>query len=198
MEDTYLTITKEGAALFKDKGSKFFGYAFHADTENDLKDRLKALKKEHYSARHHCYAFRVNPENPSYRGNDDGEPSNSAGAPILNQILSNELYNTAVVVVRYFGGVKLGVSGMINAYKSAAAEAIAEAKIERKRITRDLVFKVGYADLNLVMRVIKENRLIIKHQDSYDVVTLTIELLRSEYERYYQLFKELNCVTFKE
>ncbi|MFC5044645.1 IMPACT family protein [Aquimarina hainanensis] len=163
--DTYKTIcspTEE--VLFKDKNSKFYGYAFPLSNENDIKLLLEKLKKQHHAARHWCYAWQLGTENKRYRANDDGEPSNSAGQPIYGQIQSFDLTNVLIVVVRYFGGVKLGVGGLINAYRTAAQLALENAVIEEKTINIAFEIIFEYKDMNKVMRIIKEHQLTITSQ----------------------------------
>ena len=148
-KDTYRTIVNASPeVLFKDRNSKFLGYAFPVTTEEEVRDHLETLKKKHHSARHWCYAWQMGTENPSYRANDDGEPNNSAGMPIYGQIQSFDVTNILVVVVRYFGGVKLGVGGLINAYRNAAQLALEASDIEEKTI--DLLFELhfDYKDMN--------------------------------------------------
>jgi len=167
IKDTYNTITKPSEAmLFKDKHSKFFGYAFPVLNEDEVKSHLETLKKEHHAARHWCYAYQLGKlENKrSYRANDDGEPSNSAGMPIYGQIQSFEVTNILVVVVRYFGGIKLGVSGLINAYRSAAQMALESSQILEKTINIDYCIHFAYKNMNKVMRIIKEKKLNIVNQ----------------------------------
>lgn len=156
VKDSYNTIKEASEGFFKDRGSKFFGYAYPYASEQELKAKIEELKKEHHTARHHCYAYRFKQDYSVYRANDDGEPTNSAGKPILGQIDAKDLTNVAVVVVRYFGGTKLGVGGMMNAYKTAALEALNNAEIIE--CTIDDVYKVnfGYPEMNTVMRFIKE------------------------------------------
>lgn len=166
-KDTYKTITKPSAeVLFKDKNSKFFGYAFPVKTEDAVKIHLESLKKQHHSARHWCYAYQLGIQEKHYqfRVNDDGEPNNSAGMPIYGQIQSFEVTNVLIVIVRYFGGVKLGVGGLINAYKTAAQMALEQSKIVEKTINQELQIKFEYKDMNKVMRVIKEKDLNIINQ----------------------------------
>ena len=124
MTNRFLTISKESESLYKEKGSKFIGIAVPTNNEEDVKEHLEAIKKKYYDARHHCYAYVLNPEGTQTRANDNGEPKHSAGDPILGQIKSKELTNTLVLIVRYFGGTKLGVRGLISAYKTAAKEAL--------------------------------------------------------------------------
>src|SRR5690606_20873662 len=153
-KDTYKTITKPSPeVIFKDKNSKFFGYAFPVKNEEQVKEYLESLKKQHHSARHWCYAYQLGADENSiqFRANDDGEPNNSAGMPIYGQIQSFEVSNILIVVVRYFGGVKLGVSGLIHAYKTTAQMALEASKIITKHI-------------NKVMRVIKEQQIKVINQ----------------------------------
>ena len=156
-EDTYLTIKEPSEGLFKDKGSKFSSFAFPASSEEDVKKFLAELKKQHPSANHHCYAFRLGADKQAYRANDDGEPSNTAGKPILGQIQSKDLTNILIVVVRYFGGTLLGVSGLINAYKLAAAEAIQNATIIEKTV--DDIYEIKFDNSHHIihLQIIKFN-----------------------------------------
>jgi uncharacterized YigZ family protein len=178
MDDVYKTIEGVSEGLYKEKGSKFIARAYHVESEEEVKMVLLSLRKEFYDARHHCYAWRIDARNEKNRSNDDGEPSGSAGKPILNQLFSFELFDVLVVVIRYFGGTKLGVSGLINAYKTSTREALEEAKIVRKEI-RDLYqVEFEYPLMNNVMRAIKEERLIIKEQlfDNQCIIKLEIRL----------------------
>ena len=134
VEDSYLEVVGSSQGLFKDKGSKFIAYTFHIKDEDDVKARMAEIRKKEYAARHHCYAYILNPDQSIQRDSDDGEPSNTAGKPILGQLLSNDLTNTLIIVVRYFGGVKLGVGGLINAYRSAAQDALQNIAIEKRFI----------------------------------------------------------------
>lgn len=166
-KDTYKTITKPSEeVLFKDKNSKFFGYAFPIKNEEEVKIHLENLKKQHHSARHWCYAYQLGKQENQhqFRVNDDGEPNNSAGMPIYGQIQSFEVTNILIVIVRYFGGVKLGVGGLINAYKTAAQMALEQSKIVEKTINQKIQLKFEYKDMNKVMRVIKEKDLKITNQ----------------------------------
>jgi uncharacterized YigZ family protein len=169
IKDTYTTLAQATEEiLFKEKSSKFFGYAFPIGSEEEVKPILDQLRKLHPHAVHYCYAYQIGTEKISYRANDDGEPSNSAGAPIYGQIQSFGLTNVLVVVVRIFGGIKLGVGGLITAYKTTAQLALEEAEIIEK--TTDIAFLISfdYKNMNKVMRVIKEKKL--------DIVTQTMEL----------------------
>lgn len=165
INDTYKTIDQASTEiLFKEKNSKFYGYAFPVISEEEVKAHLELLKKEHFSARHWCYAYQIGTEKIQYRANDDGEPNNSAGMPIYGQIQSFEVTNILVVVVRYFGGVKLGVGGLISAYKTAAQMALENAEIVEKTIDKQFTLAFGYAHMNKVMRIIKEKNLTIVAQ----------------------------------
>ncbi len=164
--DTYKTIEFPGAeVLFKDKNSKFYGYTFPISTENEVKQIIDSLKNQHHAARHWCYAWQLGIETIQYRSNDDGEPSNSAGQPIYGQIQSFNTTNILVVVVRYFGGVKLGVGGLINAYRSAAKLALEASNITEKTIDIHYVIIFEYKNMNKVMRIIKKHQLPIINQE---------------------------------
>ena len=165
MQDTYKTIaTASEEILFKEKNSKFFGYAFPVSTEVEIKNHLEILKKQHYGAVHNCYAFQIGTDSIQYRANDDGEPSNTAGTPIYGQIQSFGLTNILVVVVRYFGGVKLGVGGLITAYRTAAQMALETSEIVEKTIDIKYSIHFDYKNMNKVMRVIKEKNIEINSQ----------------------------------
>ncbi len=159
MEDTYRTILQPSEGLFKDKGSKFIAYAYPVYSEDDIKEIIQIIKKEHYSARHHCYAWRLGHEKLHFRSNDDGEPSSTAGKPILGQIQSYDLTNILIIVVRYFGGTLLGVSGLINAYRNAAQNAINNAQIIEKLVEKQLFIKFDYSVMNEVMKIFKDEKL---------------------------------------
>lgn len=154
--DTYKTISCESKGLFKDRGSRFIGIAIPVKSQEEIKIRLEELRKEYHDARHHCYSYVLSPDRQIWRANDDGEPSGTAGKPILGQINSNELTDILIVVIRYFGGILLGVSGLINAYKTAAADAIANATIIEKTITSVYKIIFPYLSMNDVMKVLKE------------------------------------------
>lgn len=163
--DTYKTLSSPSdETLFKEKNSKFFGYAFPITTEDEVKPILEAIKKQHHSARHWCYAFQLGTDTVYYRANDDGEPNNTAGMPIYGQIQSFGVTNVLVVVVRYFGGVKLGVGGLISAYRTSAQMALEASDIIEKTIDVHYTLKFGYQIMNKVMRVIKEKNLEIISQ----------------------------------
>ncbi len=163
--DTYKTIITPGEeVLFKDKNSKFFGYSFPITSEEEVKPIIDSLKKQHHAARHWCYAWQLGTERITYRSNDDGEPNNSAGQPIYGQIQSFEVTNILLVVVRYFGGVKLGVGGLINAYRTAAQLSLETSTIVEKTININFCLTFEYKNMNKVMRIIKERQLTITDQ----------------------------------
>ncbi len=192
MNDTYKTITKPSKEiLFKDKNSKFFGYAFPVKSEEDINSKIENLKKQHHSARHCCYAYQIGKEDFSYRANDDGEPNNSAGMPIYGQIQSFEVTNILIVVVRYFGGVKLGVGGLINAYKTAAQLALENSKIITKTINLDYLIKFDYKNMNKVMRIIKEKQLKIVNQKLELNCKIHISVRKKDSQSTFEIFENL-------
>lgn len=199
INDTYNTITKPSQeVLFKDKNSKFFGYALPVKSEVEIKSYLEALKKQHHSARHWCYAYQLGTETINYRANDDGEPNNSAGMPIYGQIQSFNLTNVLVVVVRYFGGVKLGVGGLINAYKTTAQLALQSSNIIEKTINIDYQILFEYKNMNKVMRIIKEKQLLITNQKLELDCQLFISVRKKEAQLIFEIFHNLFEVKIKE
>jgi uncharacterized YigZ family protein len=164
MEDTYQTITQTSEGIYKEKGSKFLAFAFPINSEDEIKWHIDTLKKEYFDARHHCYAYIWGFKQEHYRANDDGEPNNSAGIPILGQIRSKNLTNVLIVVVRYFGGIKLGVSGLIKAYKTAAFDALENAVIIDKQIQKHIHICFDYVQMNQVMKLVKDYEMEIIHQ----------------------------------
>jgi len=162
--DVYLSVADESQGMYREKASKFIAFAMPVSTEDEVKEKLESLRKSYYDANHHCYAYRLGHENPVYRANDDGEPSGSAGKPIYGQILSTRLSDVLVVVVRYFGGTKLGIPGLIHAYRTAAREALNHANIIEKTICVNCRVYFGYESMNQVMRILKEEQSkILKH-----------------------------------
>ena len=190
--DLYKTIDfPSEEVLLKEKNSKFFGYAFPITSEEELKEILDRLRKEHFSARHWCYAYQIGTEKIQYRANDDGEPNNSAGMPIYGQIQSFEVTNVLVVVVRYFGGVKLGVGGLISAYKTAAQMALENATIVEKTINKHFVISFGYAHMNKVMRIIKEKNLQIVAQKMEMDCEIEISIRKKNVQNLLDTFENL-------
>lgn len=163
--DTYRTIHEKSEGSFKDRGSKFLAFAYPVTTEEDIKSILEALRKEYHDARHHCYAYRLGAEKNLYRVNDDGEPSSSAGKPIFGQIQAYDLSNILIVVVRYFGGTKLGVGGLINAYRSAAADALDNSRIIEGIETRRIEIRFPYSLTSSIMKIVDEEGIHVLEQD---------------------------------
>ncbi|WP_394421108.1 IMPACT family protein [Tenacibaculum mesophilum] len=198
IKDTYKTITKPSEeTLFKDRNSKFFGYAFPVFTEEDIKERLEELRKQHHTARHHCYAWQLGTEKIHFRANDDGEPSNSAGQPIYGQIQSFDVTNILIVSVRYFGGTKLGVGGLINAYRTSAQLALEASEIIEKTIDIHYKLKFGYDMMNKVQRIIKERNLDIINQKLELDCEYTISVRKKEAESIFEVFNNLFKVEIK-
>lgn len=191
MDDQYNTIETPSTGYFKDKGSKFYAYAYPLQNEEEVKDRIAELKKEHHNARHHCYAWRLGTEEIRTRANDDGEPSSTAGKPILGQLQSYEVTNILVVVVRYFGGTLLGVSGLINAYRAATIEALNNANILSKLIEIQYELKFEYPMLNTVMNKLKQDNYDIVSTDFRESCRLVFKARKSEDERAFQSFNDI-------
>lgn len=200
-KDTYKTITKPSfEAIFKDRGSKFLGYAFPLEREEDVKPLIQQLKDNHFKARHWCYAWRIGKSEAKsrFRVNDDGEPSNSAGQPIYGQILSKEVTNILIVVVRYFGGTKLGVGGLVNAYKTSAQLALESSQIITKTI--DIHFKLTfeYQYMDKVMRIIKENNVNIINQKMELSCDFEVSIRKKDSLKVKIAFEELRQVKIAE
>lgn len=192
MKDTYQTLAAPAPEiLYKEKNSKFYGYAFPVTSEEEIKIHLEQLRKQHHGAVHFCYAFQLGTDTIYYRANDDGEPSNSAGMPIYGQIQSFGLTNVVVVVVRFFGGVKLGVGGLISAYRTAAQMVLQEAEIVEKTI--DIYYKVSfdYKNMNKVMRIIKENNLEIVAQRMNESCEIDLATRKKNAEKIFDIFNHL-------
>lgn len=191
--DTYKTIAAPvEEVIFKEKSSKFLGYAFPVTSEEEIKAHLEAVKKAHFSARHWCYAWQLGyGRHQRYRANDDGEPNNTAGIPIYGQIQSFELTNILVIVVRYFGGIKLGVGGLVQAYKTTAQLTLQETEIEEKLITEELVINFDYPLMNKVMRIVKEQNLTITAQHLTESCELHLAIRQSDYAKVEEIFNNL-------
>lgn len=182
--DSYKTISekKVGEGYITEKRSKFLAFAHHVETVDEVKEIVAGYRKKYFDARHVCWAYMLGPERTDFRGNDDGEPSSTAGKPILGQINSNELTNILVVVIRYFGGVLLGTSGLIVAYKTAAAEAIADADIETRLVEDEITYSFTYPMMNDVMRIVKDMqpRIVSQTFDNTCEIRLAIRKSQSE------------------
>ncbi|MGJ8745988.1 IMPACT family protein [Polaribacter sp.] len=197
-KDTYKTIEKPSEeTLFKEKGSKFFGYAFPIVSEDDVKEYVETLKKKHHSARHFCYAYQLGIETIRFRANDDGEPNNSAGLPIYGQIQSFDVTNILLVSVRYFGGTKLGVGGLISAYKTSAQITLEASVILEKTI--DIHFKLtfNYDVMNAVQRIIKEKNIDIINQKLEMNCEYTISVRKNDADAIFNIFENLYKVDIK-
>ena|SRR5690554_6311371 len=198
MPDTYLTLKSESHGLYKEKGSKFLAFAYPVESEQEIKEVLDKLKKQYYDARHHCYAYILGKDGQDFRANDDGEPGHSAGDPILGQIRSNNLTNTLIVVVRYFGGTKLGVGGLVTAYKTASSDAIAANEIITETVTVKVSFHFDYLDMNEVMRIIKAMDLKIEEQHFDNRCTITLRIRQALLEEAADQLSEIPSVTIKD
>ncbi len=179
MEDIYHTVAAPSEGTYKEKGSKFIALAYQVHSEEEVKAILAELKKRYYDARHHCYAYSLGADMGRFRANDDGEPNHSAGDPILGQIRSAGLSNILLVVIRYFGGTKLGVGGLINAYKTAAAEAIANATVIQRHETLLVQARFEYPQMNDVMSLVKEYDLVVRAQQFELACRLTLEVRKA-------------------
>ncbi|MDC7997834.1 IMPACT family protein [Gilvibacter sediminis] len=197
MEDQYKTIKAPSSPqIFKDRGSKFLGYAFPLSAVEEVAEHIETLKKEHHTARHWCYAYQLGVSQPQYRANDDGEPANSAGAPIYGQIQAFELTDVLVVVVRYFGGTKLGIGGLINAYRTGAKLALEASEIETRYIETPFVIKTPYNLLGRIMRLIDEEGITIISQESAQDVSLHLQVRSSRISRVENAVKKLYPAQF--
>ena len=200
MIDTYKTIEVPGKeTLFKEKNSKFFGYAFPIHSEEEVKTILEQVRKQHFSARHWCYAYQIGTgKNVYFRANDDGEPNNSAGMPIYGQIQSFDVTNILIVVVRYFGGVKLGVGGLVTAYKTSAQMALEASEIVEKTIDTYFFIHFDYKNMNKVMRVIKEKNINIVNQTLELDCLIEISCRISQKDGIFNAFDQIFEVEIKE
>lgn len=189
-EDTYRTIAAPSEAASRERSSKFLAYAYPVRSEEEIRSHLDTLRKKYYDASHHCYAWRLGPAGEAFRANDDGEPSGTAGRPILGQLLSHALTDCLVVVVRWFGGTKLGVPGLIAAYREAAAEAIAAAEIVERTVDRTVCVDFPYAAMNAVMRVVKEEQPRIEEQRFDNLCTMRLSIRESRAETLIEKLKK--------
>jgi len=198
MDDLYKTITTPSIeTVFKDRNSKFYGYAFPVNEETSIKDFLEFLRKKHHTARHFCYAWQLGTESVRFRANDDGEPSNSAGMPIYGQIQSFEVTNILVVSVRYFGGTKLGVGGLINAYRASARLTLESSAIEEKTIDESFQLNFQYDLMSKVLRILKENSITITRQKLEMDCEIIIAVRKSHTQKIVIIFETLYRVEIK-
>jgi len=196
-DDIYLTIAQPCEGLYKDKGSRFISFAYPVSNEEEIKKLLLDLRKEHFNARHHCYAFRLGADKQAYRANDDGEPKYTAGKPILGQIQSKDLTNILVVVVRYFGGTLLGVGGLINAYRQAAADALGNAVIIEKTVNEFYEIAFDYLQMSQVMKIIKDENLEqIQHNFESDC-KLVFSVRKNNSNKIVELFNKISNLELK-
>jgi uncharacterized YigZ family protein len=193
----YNTIVQPSTAEFKDRGSKFIAYAFAIETTDDFKQQLQGLKKEHPKAVHHCFAYRIGTDGNNFRSSDDGEPSGTAGKPILGQIDSKELTDMAVVVVRYWGGTLLGVPGLINAYKTAASLALQVTPIIQKQVAIKYSIEFDYTRMNEVMMILKQFNCTVIQQEMQLFCIITVGIAKNRLEEVLYRIKELQNVVIK-
>ncbi|MBR2436363.1 MAG: YigZ family protein [Alistipes sp.] len=182
-QDSYKTIARPAETTYRQLSSKFLTYAYPVETEAEIKEHLDALRKRWFDATHHCYAWRLGPHGELFRANDDGEPSSTAGKPILGQLLSQEVTNCLVVVVRYFGGTKLGVPGLIAAYKESTAQVLAECEIVERTVDVRIEVSFSYIAMNDVMRIVKEMQPKVLNQVFDNLCTMTLSIRQSESEQ---------------
>lgn len=195
LNDTYKTIKAPCEGIYKEKGSKFLAFAFPVTSETEIKNHVDSIKKEYYDARHHCYAYILGHDKATYRANDDGEPSGTAGRPIHGQLLSKDITNTLVIVVRYFGGIKLGVSGLINAYKTATKDALDNAEVVEKTVNEIYRVEFEYPLMNDVMRLLKDEGLEQFNQRFEMNCSLDFAVRKSRSTRVTDAFDKIRGVT---
>lgn len=196
--DTYRTIATATEGLYKEKGSRFISMAYPVETEEQIKTIISGVKEKYYDARHYCYAWRIGATKSLFRANDDGEPSSTAGKPILGQIQSNDLTNILIIVVRYFGGTKLGVSGLINAYREAAADALLQATIVEKTVDIHLHIRFSYLVLNDVMKVIKEEAPDVLERSFELECDMLLSIREKQYQQLKSRLQQIESLTFPE
>lgn len=194
-EDSYKTIAKPSEGSYSEKRSKFLAYAFPVQNEQEVKQRLAEIQKKHWDARHHCYAYILGAHKDAYRMNDNGEPSGTAGRPIYGQLLSKDLTNTLVIVVRYFGGIKLGVSGLQNAYKVAAREALDAAVIEERTVQETYRVTFEYVKMNDIMQILKDPEVQVLDRQSYMQCIYTISVRQREADRITEALRKVPMTT---
>lgn len=196
--DSYLTIARPAEAACRERSSKFLSFAYPVRCEAEIKELLDSLRKKYFDATHHCYAWRLGPEGEQFRANDDGEPSGTAGRPILGQMLSRELTDALIVVVRYFGGTKLGVPGLIAAYKEAAAEAIAAAEVVEQLVERTATVWFPYIAMNDIMKVIKDEQPTVRAQEFDNLCSVTLSIRASRAEALWNKLSKVEGATLEQ
>ena len=197
-EDTFKTITDRAEGYYTEKRSKFISYAVPVRSVEEVKEELAKYRKEYYDARHVCWAYMLGPDRKTFRANDDGEPSSTAGKPILGQINSNELTDILILVIRYFGGIELGTSGLIVAYRTAAAEAIAAATIEERTVDEDITVVFEYPYLNSIMRIVKEDAPTVIAQKFDMDCEMTLRIRKGEAEHLKNRLAKVETAYLKE
>ena len=197
-EDTFKTITDRAEGYYTEKRSKFISYAVPVWRDEEVKEELAKYRKEYYDARHVCWAYMLGPDRKTFRANDDGEPSSTAGKPILGQINSNELTDILILIIRYFGGIELGTSGLIVAYRTAAAEAIAAATIEERTVDEDITVVFEYPYLNSIMRIVKEDAPTVIAQKFDMDCEMTLRIRKGEAERLKNRLAKVETAYLKE
>ena len=196
-DDTYLTLEAPAEASGRERSSKFLAFAYPVAGEQEIRLRLDALRKRYYDATHHCYAWRLGPHGETFRANDDGEPSSTAGKPILGQLLARGVTDTLVVVVRYFGGTKLGVPGLIAAYRESAAAALDSARIVERTVDRRIEATFSYAAMNDIMRIVKEERPVVERQAFDNLSTIVLRIRESRAERLIERLRKVEGATIE-
>ncbi len=196
MEDLYKTIAAPAEGLYKEKGSKFISLAYPVQSEGQIKEIVAELKDKFYDARHHCYAWMLGADKKNFRVNDDGEPSSTAGRPILGQIQSNDLTNILIVVIRYFGGTKLGVSGLINAYREAAADALCHAEVVEKTVDEQIRICFSYLVLNDVMKIVKEENPEVLERNFELQCEMLLSIRQKDMENLKERLRQVDSMTF--
>ena len=196
-QDSYKQLKSPSKAIYKEKGSKFLAYCYPVYNELDVKKILEKIKKLEQSATHYCYAYVLNPDKSSQRANDDGEPSSTAGKPILGQILSNDLTNILIVVVRYYGGIKLGITGLIRSYKTAASEAISKAEIVERTILEKYEVKFNYSQMNDVMKLVKEFNVEVIERDIQLDCKIIFTISKTKANKVFDTFKRNHNLVIK-
>ena len=198
VEDTYRSISEPSEGLFKDNGSRFIALAYPVETEDEIKAILDTVRKKYHDARHHCYAYRLGLKGDRFRANDDGEPSSSAGRPILGQIDSMGLSDILVVVVRYFGGIKLGIPGLIRAYKTSTSDALESAVIVEKIAGKDFSIRFPYLSMNSVMKIVKDLGLVMKNQDFGVDCTMEVRVRLAQESSFMEKMSDVEGAEVKE